>query len=159
MCCSRDAGMTMINMSIDLAEKTGDASYYMDSMKLHKLLYLSQYTMLQTYGRRMFAEKITAHSCGPYVDGIKSIPAMRGFGLILERFHPENDDLVYPSVARLEILEQTLEEYGKMTTEELIRKTKGTDPYKEVADQITETDKPEITVDSMKKKFSLLQVG
>lgn len=159
MCCSRDAGMTMINMSIDLAEKTGDASYYMDSMKLHKLLYLSQYAMLRTYGRRMFAEKITAHSCGPYVDGIKSIPAMRGFGLIRERFHPESDDLVYPSVARLEILEQILKDYGQMTTEELIRNTKETVPYQEVADQITATNKPEITVNSMKKEFSLSQVG
>lgn len=157
MCCSLDAGMAMVNMSIDLAKK--DPSYYMDSMKLHKLLYLSQYAMLQAYSCRMFADKITAHRCGPYVDGIKRIPAQRGFGLLKRYFDSEQDDFVPPSVARLDILKQVLESHGKKNTDELAKYTKATGPYQKVKDQITEDNKPEITLNSMKEFISLSQGG
>lgn len=159
MCWSRDAGMAMVNMSIDLAEEKDDPSYYMDSMKLHKLLYLSQCAMLQQYGSHMFKEAITAHRCGPYVDGIGSIPAKMGFGLMKKRFNPEEDEVVYPSVARMDILKQILEGFGKKTTKELIRYTKETPPYQKVASQITADNKPEITTESMKKGRFLSQAG
>ena len=61
MCFAIDAAMDMVNMSIELVEETGDSSYYMNSMKLHKLLYLSQCAML----------KITVTRCF----GIRSEPA------------------------------------------------------------------------------------
>lgn len=159
MCCSLDAGMAMVNMSIDLAKKEGSPRYYMDSMKLHKLLYLSQCVMLQTYGHRMFADKIMAHSCGPYVDGIGIIPAKRGFGLLKQCFDLERDDFVPPSVARLDILEQVLKNYGKEGTDELAKYVKTTAPYKMVMNQITADFKPEITLDSMRETASLSQVG
>lgn len=159
MCCSRDAGMAMVNMSIDMAKEKDDPRYYMDSMKLHKLLYLSQWTMLQKYGSRVFKETIWAHKCGPYVDGIKIIPARRGFAPINQPFDPEEDEIVWPSVARVDVMEQILEEYGWKTTEELIRITKNTTPYLEVKDRITAEHKPEITKESMEKDRPLFQAG
>lgn len=158
MCCSLDAGMAMVNLSIDLAEAEDDPGYYMDSMKLHKLLYLSQWAMLRNYDRCLFADKITAHSCGPYVDGIQSIPAKRGFDLLTKRFD-ETDGFVPPSVARLDILEKVLRAYGRKTTDHLAAFTKTTGPYQKVKDQITPDYKPEISLDSMKDDVSLLQVG
>lgn len=158
MCCSLDAGMAMVNLSIDLAMAEGDPRYYMDSMKLHKLLYLSQCDMLQTYGRRLFADKITAHNCGPYVDGIRSIPAKRGFGLLKERFD-EADGFVPPSVARLDILERVLKLHGKKTADQLSAFTQMTGPYQKVKDLITSEHKPEITLDSMKDAVLLPCVG
>lgn len=159
MCFSRDAGMVMVNMSIDLARKKNDPSFYMDSMKLHKLLYLSQRAMLQKHGSRVFSEKIWAHKCGPYVNGLEIISAKMGFGLMREPFDPEENEIVWPSVARVDILEDILEKYGGMTTEELVRITKETAPYQEVKDQITENYKPEITPESMKEGRSSSQAG
>lgn len=159
MCFAIDAAMDMVNMSIELAEKTEDSRYYMDSMKLHKLLYLSQCAMLKTHKRSLFRDKIWAYRCGPYVDGIKSIPAKRGFGLIKNRFSREADDFVPPSVARRDILNRTLEEFGKKSTEELIQLTKNSTPYLKARRESAQTKDPEITRESMTNDRSLPQAG
>ena len=70
MCRAADVAMTMVNRSIELADKTKNTGYYMDLVKLHNLLYLAQCDMLVNYGRPMFVEQITAHQCGPYVEGL-----------------------------------------------------------------------------------------
>ena len=62
-----DVAMKMVNHSIELKKKYGNDAYYMDFVKLHKLMYLAQCAMLANYGRPLFEEQITAYGCGPYV--------------------------------------------------------------------------------------------
>ena len=84
MCKVADVAMTMVNRSIELAQSTGDENYYMDFVKLHKLLYLGQCAMLSTYDQLLFEEQISAHRCGPYVEGIHFVPGTQGFGKIID---------------------------------------------------------------------------
>lgn len=152
MCKVADAAMVMVNRSIELVRESGDESYYMDFVKLHKLLYLAQCSMLDKYGQTMFDEKITAHQCGPYVEGIHFVPHNRGFGRIEVPF--SKSDFVYPSYRRMEVIEQVLKEYGKSSTEKLIQYTKRTPAYCAVADGIKEHDGPEIPPEVMKQSIA-----
>lgn len=145
MCRVADAAMAMVNRSIELAAQ--DEAYYMDFVKLHKLLYLAQCSMLSQYGRTMFDEKITARQCGPYVEGIHFVPRKRGFGRIELPFNKL--DFVRPSYRRMKVIEQVLEEHGKYSTKELIQYTKETPPYFAVEDSIVEDDWPEISPELM----------
>lgn len=142
MCKVADAAMVMVNRSIELALKCEDESYLMDFVKLHKLLYLAQCSMLNQYGCTMFDEKITAHQCGPYVEGIHFVPHMRGFGKIVFPFDERN--FVRLSYRRMKIIKQVLDEFGKFSTEDLIQFTKETPAYCAVADEIGEHYRPEI---------------
>nr|WP_325256981.1 type II toxin-antitoxin system antitoxin SocA domain-containing protein [uncultured Oscillibacter sp.] len=161
MCFAIDAAMDMVNMSIELVEETGDSSYYMNSMKLHKLLYLSQCAMLKDHSHTLFRDKIRASFCGPYVEGIDKIAAKRGFDLIKEPFTAEADGFVPPSVARRDILKKILIKFGRKTAEELIQHTKDTGPYRKVKamEEITQTHKPEITCEIMREEAVQLQAG
>lgn len=124
MCKVADAAMTMVNKSIELA-KTNE-SFYMDFVKLHKLLYLAQCRMLEQYGRTMFDERITARQCGPYIEGLHFIPSKRDFGEIKIPF--SDNEFVQPSYRRMKVIEQVLEEFGKLSTDELIQYTKESPP-------------------------------
>lgn len=147
MCKAADVAMVMVNLSIEMAKEYGDESYYMDFVKLHKLLYLAQCSMLTQYGRTMFDEKITAHQCGPYVEGIHFIPRERGFGRIENHF--TESTFVQPSYRRMKVIEQTLEAFGRLSTEELIQYTKESPAYCAVADGISEHSRPEISSELM----------
>lgn len=147
MCKVADAAMAMVNRSIELVRETGDKSYYMDFVKLHKLLYLAQCSMLAQYGQPMFDEKITAHQCGPYVEDIHFIPRYRGFGEITKPF--SKSEYVRPSYRRMKVIEQVLGEFGRNSTEELILYTKETAPYCTVADEIEGDCRPEISQEQM----------
>ena len=147
MCKVADAAMAMVNRSIELAGETGDESYYMDFVKLHKLLYLAQCLMLVQYGQLMFDEKITAHQCGPYVADLHFIPRCRGFGEIKNPF--SKSEFVRPSYRRMKVIEQVLGEFGRNSTEELIQYTKETPAYCAAADGIEGDYRPEITQEQM----------
>ena len=147
MCRAADVAMTMVNRSIALAHKTGNAGYYMDLVKLHKLLYLAQCYMLVNYGRPMFVEQITAHQCGPYVEGIHFVARKRGFDKITYPF--SELDFVPPSYRRLEEIDAVLEGFGTWSTAELVQYTKETPAYSAVADAITDEYKPLISQQSM----------
>lgn len=156
MCRAADAAMAMVNRSIELARKTRDESYYMDFVKLHKLLYLAQCEMLARYGRLLFEDRITAHQCGPYVEGIHFIPGECGFGQIRNPF--DAIDFVKPSYRQMEVIDATLESYGTLRTEELIEYTRNTLPYCAVADKITESYRPQISRTLM-SQMALQSVG
>lgn len=141
MCKVADAAMTMVNKSIELAQ--ANESFYMDFVKLHKLLYLAQCRMLEQYGRTMFDERITAHQCGPYIEGLHFVPHKRGFDEIKVPF--AKHEFVPPSYRRMKVIEQVLEEFGEFSTEGLIQYTKETLAYCAVADKIEEHVKPEIS--------------
>lgn len=147
MCKAADVAMAMVNRSIELAKEYGDESYYMDFVKLHKLMYLAQCSMLAQYGRTMFDEKITAHQCGPYVEGIHFVPRARGFGRITVPF----DERIFarPSYRRIKVIGQVLEEFGGSGTGELIQYTKESPAYLAVEDGIGEYDRPEISPELM----------
>lgn len=147
MCKVADAAMAMINRSIELACATGDESYYMDFVKLHKQLYIAQCSMLAQYGQPMFEEKVTAHQCGPYVEDLYFVPRLRGFGRIEVPF--SKSEFVRPSYRRMKVIEQVLEEYGRESTEELIQYTKNTPAYLIAAEEIEGDYRPEITPELM----------
>lgn len=147
MCKVADAAMTMVNRSIALTKEYEDASYYMDFVKLHKLLYLAQCSMLTQYGRTMFDERITAHQCGPYVEGLHFIPSKRGFGQIEAPF--SESEFVRLSYRRIKVIDQVLEEFGRYSTEELIQYTKETPAYCAVKDRIRAQYRPEISPELM----------
>lgn len=152
MCRVADVAMAMVNRAIDMAEETEDPSYYMDFVKLHKLLYLGQCYMMINYGRPMFDEKIFAHKCGPYVDGLSFIPGLRGFDEIRNRF--SQNHFIMPSFLRLATIEWVLSTYGACSTDELVEYSKSTPAYSEVAADIAETHKPLIPLNSMKRELN-----
>ena len=154
MCKAADVAMTMVNESIRLAEETRDVNYYMDFVKLHKLLYLGQCYMLGIHDRPLFEETVSAHQCGPNVENIHFVPAERGFGVIDTPF--SEDDIVRPSLVRIDAIEWVLRNYGNKKTEFLVEYAKSTEPYKKVAAGITDTDKPTISTEDMKDWFSHL---
>lgn len=147
MCKVADAAMAMVNRSIELAWETRDKSYYMDFVKLHKLLYLAQCSMLAQYGQPMFDEKIAAHQCGPYVEGIHFVPRLRGFGKI--EFPFSKTEFVRPSYRRMKVIEQVLEAYGRESTEDLIQITKETPAYCAAAMEIEGDYRPDISPELM----------
>ncbi len=86
MCRPADIAITFVNMSIEEWKQSGNSCYLMDFMKLHKLMYLGQCYMLARYNRPLFDGEITAHFCGPYIEGINFVQGSRGFGLIKKNF-------------------------------------------------------------------------
>lgn len=148
MCQAVDIAMTMVNKSIDMARAEHNPSYYMDFVKLHKLMYLAQCYMLTQYDSLLFEDRIVAHQCGPYVEGIHFIPRMRGFQKILKPFSSRS--FVLPSYRRVQVVELLLKNAGMLSRDALIQYTKSTAPYRLVEAEITDTFKPEITVESMK---------
>ena len=77
---SIDIAVYLLKKSIKLGQN--DSNYYMDFIKLHKLMFLAQCYLNFKYGLNLFDDKITATDDGPYVDGINSVPAMCGFDII-----------------------------------------------------------------------------
>lgn len=136
MCRAADAAMAMVNRSIELVHETEDASYYLDFVKLHKLLFLAQRSMLEQYGQTMFDEKITLRQCGPYVDGIRFVPRRCGFGKITKLF--SDSDFVRPSYWRMKVINQVLEEFGRYSTDDLIQFTKESCAALQLEDSIEE---------------------
>lgn len=153
MCRAADIAMEMVNSSIKWVEVTEDNNYYMDFMKLHKLMYLGQCYMLERYGRKLFKETIRAHYCGPYIDGISFIQGSRGFGLIKEPF--EESEFLKPTLFRQVTIEWVLKEYGAKSTEDLIDFTKETFAYTEVEDLLNDDDKPLISIGSMRRSLDV----
>lgn len=131
MCMARDVAVVMINKSIDLAEEKNDDRYFMDFVKLHKLLYLGQCFILSRYGMRLFEDDISAHRCGPYVDGIGFIPAEYGFEALKKKIAKSKSGMPFLpiSYSRAETVDFILGKYGTNTTDEVVLITKETKAY------------------------------
>lgn len=132
MCKARDVAMAMIKKSIILAKENEDDRYLMDFVKLHKLMFLGQCYILYYYDIELFQESISAHSCGPYVDGINFIPATYGFSEIKDSKNQDGyEPMFLPlSLTRGETVDIILEKYGTLTTKEIVTKVKETYAYK-----------------------------
>lgn len=131
MCKSIDVAITMINQSIDRARSNEDDRYYMDFVKLHKLLYLGQCYIRSKYDMDLFEEDITAHHCGPVVDGLSQIPGICGFDLIKESLKPADFGTIDMPLSyfRNETIEKVLEEFGAFTTDQIVSKVKSTQAF------------------------------
>lgn len=148
MCKVMDAAMIMVNKSIKMAEEKKNTAYLLDYVAVHKLLFLCQHKMLYKYGKSMFDEEIYAHECGPYADGLTFLLLERGSGPIRKPF--EEKDIVPTTYIRQVVMEAILEEYGGLSTEEIVRTVKNSYLYAELASDISEEFKPPILKSRMK---------
>lgn len=112
-----DVAMTLVNLSIDKAERTRIDKYYMDIVKLRKLLAIAWYQFEKQYHRPLFKGENSTFN--EMEKGITFVATKRGFGRIKERFSIEEDDYVIPSVARYEFLESIVNQYGLYNVEQL----------------------------------------
>lgn len=162
MCKVRDVALAVLQKSIKLASERKSAQYYMDYVKLHKILYLGQCLVLSQYGITLFNENISAHHCGPYIEEeLDFITAAYGFEPIrtlVDRKGHEPVFLPLPAL-RNEIVDNLLDKVGAETTETIVKMTKNTTAYLKHKEDLD--DKPIITIEDMTqvgKELSLLQV-
>lgn len=134
---SIDVAYHLLKKSITLGQK--DSDYYMDFVKLHKLLFLGQCYLNFEYGLDLFDDKITANADGPYVHGLNLVPALCGFGEIkniddLEMYlncaipYHLTHKLPLP-LLRDETCDLILENFGNYSTMELVKMSKKTIAY------------------------------
>lgn len=144
MCKAVGVAIVMINKSVDLADAKKEKDYLLDFVKIHKLLYLAQCYMLYKYNKPLFDEEITAHYCGPYVDGISCFRAEYGNKKIDNKvdFLPLPPDMT-------EAIEIVLTKYGLMNADNLVKETKQTTAYVKQAALISDFFKPLITREDM----------
>ena len=111
MCKSIDVAIAMVNRSIDLADDGKHPEYYMDFVKLHKLMYAGCCYLRAKYDMALFEEKVSVHHCGPLVDGLSQIPGICGFDLIREPLNPADFGTIDMPLSyfRKEAIEKTLE--------------------------------------------------
>lgn len=131
---SIDVAVNILDKSIERGKK--DPSYYMDFVKLHKLLYLGQCYLSFKYEMDLFMDKITANDDGPYIDGLKLIPAICGFDEIKTMDEFKQCKMTFSlTLPREEAVNYILDKFGKYSTDELVRLTKDTMGYQEVYDK------------------------
>lgn len=128
---SVDIAVNILDKSIERGNE--DPSYYMDFVKLHKLLYLGQCYLSFKYEMDLFKDKITATDDGPYVDGLKLIPVICGFDEIKTMDEFKQCKMTLPlTFSRDETVDYILDKFGKYSTEEIVKFTKDTIGYQEV---------------------------
>lgn len=127
--------MRSIDVAKALLEKAihrgkGDNCYYMDFIKLHKLMYLGQCYHQYKWGMDLFEEDVILDGSGPYVDGMNLIPAKCGFDKIKEIKALEKDEFFFPlTLLRNETCDFILNWFGRYSTMELVKLTKNTEAY------------------------------
>lgn len=149
MCKASDAAMAILKKSLTLVVEKNTDEYYMDFVKLHKLLFLAQCYMLALYEKPLFEENIYAHCCGPYIDGIGFVPAKYGFSEIKDL--PDSEQTIYYplSIIREEAVDAVLAQYGKLNTDQIVKTIKEMPTYQRYAKDCDK--KPIILHDDMAK--------
>lgn len=127
---SIDVALTLINESIKRGQNNPD--YYMDYIKLHKLMYLGQCLVRNKYEFDLFGEQVLASETGPYIEGLDIITAACGFEEIkdveeLKKYTPV--DFLIP-ILRKECCDLILDIFGKYNTEQIVKFTKNTFAYR-----------------------------
>ena len=116
-----------------------DEEYYMDYVKVHKLMYLGQCYLKYERDMDLFEEDVFALSCGPYIDKIELVAGCCGFDKIknvdelkesIFSFKPFSTIEFPLSISRNETCDVILDKFGKLTTDELVFLTKNTEAYK-----------------------------
>lgn len=117
--------MDMIGGSICFAKEYEDNRYYMDFVKLHKLLYLAQCYSLAKYNKKLFDNPVVIKDSGAYIDGICFVPAYYGFGKIELEMEDVVASVLFESL-RGTVVGMILQKYGKLSTDEIVSFTKNT---------------------------------
>lgn len=134
MAKSIDVAVKLLEESIKLGKN--DPRYYMDFVKLHKLMYLGYCSLSYLYNLELFEESITANNDGPYIAGLNAVPAFCGFGKIVSVADLKEYKLTLPlSFSRNEICELILKQYGMFDTNEVVNISKNTFAYMESFDK------------------------
>lgn len=123
---SLDAAVWLLDKSIKRGQENHE--YYMDFVKLHKLLYLAQCYLKYKYQMDLFEENIVTSDEGPYIEGLDLIPAYCGFSKIKNIPSKLWDCIVSlpPSFSRDEVLDIMLDMYGQYSTYEIVMLTRNT---------------------------------
>ena len=117
--------MDMIGGSICFAKKFGDDKYFMNFIKLHKLLYLAQCYSLAIRNKKLFDNPIVFDDSGPYVKGISFVPGLYGFGEIKSEMSNTTASILYKTLSKT-IVGAILYKYGKLDTDEIVAFAKTT---------------------------------
>lgn len=128
MAKSLEVAVDFLRKSIERGKE--EPKYYMDFVKLHKLMYLGQCFINYHYGINLFEETIMAMDDGPRIDGIELVVGKCGFGEIkniedLERYLP-----FALSMLRQETVDYILNTYGQYSTDEMVKVVKNTKGWK-----------------------------
>lgn len=130
MAKSLDVAVAFLEKSIELGKK--DSRYYMDFVKLHKLMYLGQCFISSKFDMDLFEESVVADQSGPYIKGIGLITGYCGFSEIYDITKLKDKALDMPlSYTRNETINLILERYGKLTTDQIVMFCKQTYAYKQ----------------------------
>jgi len=128
MARSIDVALTLLEKAIERGKI--DSDYYIDNVKLHKLLYLGQCFYRFCYDKDLFEDKIIAIEDGPYVEGLNFVVGLCGFDKIKNVDDLREKVYLFPiSPSRDEVCELLLDKFGKYTTDELVLITKKTSAY------------------------------
>lgn len=132
--------MKSIDIAIVLLDKAierglENPKYYMDYIKLHKLMYLGQCYLNYEYDFDLFDEDVIADGTGPYVCGLELITAKCGFSQIKNidalKQYTLFSTLPLP-LLREETCELILDKFGTYNTDEIVRIAKNTMAYRTI---------------------------
>ena len=129
MAKSLDVAEAFLKKSIERGKE--NPRYYMDFVKLHKLMYLGQCYINYHYGMNLFEERIIAVDDGPYIEGLRFVTGKCGFGEIknideLKKYVLQMD----LSFTRNETVDYILNMYGLYSTDEIVKIAKNTMGWK-----------------------------
>lgn len=154
---SIEVAARLLDKSIKRAQD--NPKYYMDYIKLHKLMFLAECLICYEYDIDLFKEKVTTEDTGPYIGGLELITAVYGFGKIKNIESLKKYVWFFPlPLLRDETCDYILDMFGELSTIEIVRLTKNTIAYQESynKDETTTVKNNTIKRDLMKKTGEIL---
>lgn len=139
-----DIANEIINQSIEYSIQTKDKSYYTDFYSVNKLIYYAQAKRLKKYNGTIIDEPIIVDITGPFIKWTLPIFGKYNHDKITEK---QEVELMAPSLIR-EIIRETIEEYGMLSTQEIGILSKNDPAWIEA---YANSNNPEITSEMIKK--------
>lgn len=126
---SIDVAIAFLTKSIERGKE--DSRYYMDFVKLHKLMFLGQCYHRYIWDMDLVEESILMDDAGPYINGLNAVVAYCGFGEIedIEKLKKKQGFYWPMTLLRDETCDFILDNFGTLTTMELVKLTKSLDAY------------------------------
>lgn len=131
--------MRGIDIAINLLDKSiqrgkEDERYYMDFVKLHKLIFLGQCYHRYVWDIDLVDNNIVMREDGPYINGLNSVVAYCGFDEIKNIDELKREIGFYFPVTPLrnETCDFILDNFGRLSTMDLVKLTKQTDIFKKM---------------------------
>jgi len=127
-----DVAIALLEKSIQRAKE--DHRYYMDFVKLHKLIFLGQCYHRYIWDMNLVREDIIIREDGPYIKGLNTVVAYCGFGKIDDICKLKRKvGLYFPmTTLRDETCDFILDNFGMLSTMDLVKLTKKTESYKKM---------------------------